>query len=484
MDSTTSAPPAATASPTRTPFRVELRTLLALAWPLVISSSFTTVQIFVDRLFLSWYSPDAVAASLGTVMIFYVPFTLLFSTSSYVVTFVSQYLGAGQPRRTGASVWQGIWFSLASGLGFLLVLPFNGSLMALVDHPPTIRAMEETYFFTLAFAAMPMLLTASISAFFAGRGESRWIMLINVVGTLVNGVLGYGLIFGRFGLPEMGIAGAGWALVIASWCSALTALALFLRPKYREEFGTGSGWRLDRELFLRMMRFGLPSGVQWFLDCVAFTVFVVIVGWLGEVPATASSIAFTINLLSFLPVMGIGQAVTIRVGHYQGQRNPEGSVRATWAGQLIGCVYTLGVAVLYVGFPGMLTDIFRADEPPASWPEIQTMVGHLLIFISVYVFFDSVMTVFCYTLRGAGDTRYITLVSLIFSWPVMIIPTYLSYYYAWGVYAAWCFCTLYIVTLCVAFGLRFLGGRWKTMTVIENRGSEDESAECRVQSAE
>jgi len=453
--------------PIRSPFRVELRTLLALAWPLVISNSFTTIQIFVDRLFLSWYSTDAVAASLGAVMIFYVPFTLLISTAGYVVTFVSQYLGADRPDRVGASVWQGVWFSLISGAGFLLVLPFTGWLMAQVDHPLPIREMEESYFFTLAFAAMPMLLTASISAFFAGRGESRWIMLINVVGTAINGVLGYVLIFGKFGLPEMGIAGAGWALAIASWCSALTALGLFLRPKYRKAFGTTANWRLDPKLFARMMKFGLPSGVQWFLDCTAFTLFVVIVGWLGEVAANASSIAFTINLVAFLPVMGIGQAVTIRVGHYQGQNNPDGSVRAAWAGQLIGCVYTLAVALLYTGFPLMMTNIFRADPVPANWPEVEAMVGTLLIFISVYVFFDSIMMIFSFALRGAGDTRYITLVSLVCSWPVMIVPTWLSYKYNWGLYAAWGFCTLYIFTLCVCFALRFFGGRWKTMKVIE-----------------
>src|SRR5437870_8539394 len=108
-------------------------------------------------------------------------------------------------------------------------------------------------------------------------------MIVDATGMTINASLAYSLIIGHWCLPEMGISGAGWATVIGSSTSAVLALVLFLQPKYREKFGTLSGWKFDRELFFRMMRFGVPNGVQWMLDGLAFTLFVILVGCFGDV---------------------------------------------------------------------------------------------------------------------------------------------------------------------------------------------------------
>src|SRR4051812_44099291 len=100
--------------------------VLKLAWPLIVSNSFTTIQVFVDRLFLTKYDPDAVAAATSAMMLFWIPFVLLFFTSNYVSTFVAQYTGAKRPERVGPSVWQGLYFSLVAGLGFLALIPLSG----------------------------------------------------------------------------------------------------------------------------------------------------------------------------------------------------------------------------------------------------------------------------------------------------------------------------------------------------------------------
>src|SRR5687767_4278421 len=106
--------------------------------------------------------------------------------------------------------------------------------------------------------ALPSLIVASISGFFSGRGDSRTILWINGIGLIVNAVLAWSMIFGKFGLPAMGVAGAGWATVIAMWVSAFLALGLMLRRRFRREHATLSGWRFDPDLFKRVMRFGIP----------------------------------------------------------------------------------------------------------------------------------------------------------------------------------------------------------------------------------
>ena len=162
-----------------------------------------------------------------------------------------------------------------------------------MGHTPALQADEATYLRCLAFAAPPMLLTAAASAFFTGRGDSRTVLGINAVGFAVNGAFGIALIGGNFGFPAWGIAGAGWATVIGSWAAALLALALMLRPRYQKEFATDQLWRFERDLFLRLLRFGLPNGLMVALDGLAFLLFTILVGRMGPVALAATSLTFT-----------------------------------------------------------------------------------------------------------------------------------------------------------------------------------------------
>src|SRR5262245_4743208 len=238
------------------------RELLALALPLIVSQGFMTVQVFVDTILLAWHDPREMAASFPAVMWYWLPFGLLQVTAGYVSTFVAQYTGAGRPRRVGPAVWQGLYFALLAGLLFLLMVPVAPQLIAVGGHTPALQTLEVTYLRCLCFAALPMLVMAAVNGFFSGRGQTWTVLAIEAAGTAVNVVLALVWIFGRAGFPELGIAGAGWATVTGSWTSALLALALLLQPQYREQFDTLRGWRPDRELFGRLMKYGGPAGAQ------------------------------------------------------------------------------------------------------------------------------------------------------------------------------------------------------------------------------
>ncbi len=299
------------------------RELLMLALPLIVSQSFMTVQVFVDTILLSHHDPREMAASFPAVMWFWLPFGLLQVTAGYVSTFVAQYTGAGRPERVGPAVWQGIHFAILAGLSFLLLVPAAHWVIAVGGHTPKLQALEVVYLRCLCFAALPMLVMAAVNGFFSGRGQT-WIVLgIEAAGTAVNVALALVMIFGRAGFPEMGIAGAGWATVVGSWTSALFALSLLLRPRYRKEFRTLSGWRPERELFGRLMKYGGPAGMQVFLDVLVFNVFVQLVGRLGEAATGATTLTIRLNMVAFLPMMGLGQAVSILVGQRLGADRPD-----------------------------------------------------------------------------------------------------------------------------------------------------------------
>jgi MATE family multidrug resistance protein len=445
------------------------RELLRLALPLIISNSFWTLQITIDRVLLGHYSSKAVGAAVDAAMLFWVPFALLQYTAAYASTFVAQYLGAGRPRRAGPVVWQALHFSALGGVAFLMLVPVAAPLAALAGHAPAVAELEATYFACLCFAALPMLVTGAALAFFIGRGDNWTVLLVNAFGLGVNAVLAYAWILGHWGFPRGGIAGAGWATVVGSTASAVLALVLFLRPRYRAEFHAPGGWRLDVALFRRLMRFGLPSGVQVALDVLAFALFTVLVGRMGEAELAATSISFTLNVITVLPSLGLGQAVAVLVGRRLGEDRPDLAERSAWTGFKITGLYMAGMAVVYVAVPGWLASFFRPSGEGGAddWRAVAALVPVLLRFTAVYSLFDGMNLIFSFALKGAGDTRFVTAVLLLLSWPMMVLPTWLAQRYGWGLLWAWAFASAYIIALALVFLARFRGGRWKAMRVIE-----------------
>ena len=449
------------------------RELLALAVPLVLSNGFLTAQITLDRLMLSWYGPSEVAASLPAAMLFWLPFALVQGTAVYVTTFVAQYTGAGRPHRVGPAVWQGLHFSLVTGLLFLAIYPFAPAYVAAGGHEASLQALESAYLRPLCFAALPMLITATVGSFFAGRGSPWAVLVINGVGTAVNAALAYLLIFGEFGFPRLGIVGAGWATVAGSWAAALTALAMFWRPKFRRAFNTLAGWHPERELFARLMKYGGPAGLQMALDVFTFTIFIMLVGRIGPATTAAVSIAITFNLLTFLPMYGMGQAVAILVGQRLGEGRAELAERSTNLGMRWALGYMAVVAVILVTYPGPLIELFRthadlADPAAVPWDEVAVLIPPLLALIAVYSLADAANLVYACALRGAGDTRFVTWLTFALAWPLMVLPTYVVVQRGGSVLLAWCFISFYVFVIAVCFWLRFRTGRWKAMRVIES----------------
>jgi MATE family multidrug resistance protein len=443
------------------------RELLALAWPLIVSNSFFTLQIALDRALLSRHASETVGAAMPAVLLFWTPFAFVQFTANYVSVFVSQYVGAGRPHRVGPAVGQALYFAVGAGLLFVAVVaPFAGGVVAVAGHTDALQVDEAIYLKCLAFAAPPMLLTAAASSFFTGRGDSQTVLGINAVGFAVNGFFCVALIGGSWGFPAWGIAGAGWATVIGSWAAAIVALALMLRPRFRKEFGTDQAWRFEPELFLRLMRFGLPNGLMVALDGLAFLLFTILVGRMGTVPLAATSVTFTLNAVAFLPAMGLAQAVEILVGRRLGEDRPDVAQQTTMMGLWLVGVLMLFAAAAFVGLPDVLLWPFANSHDP-DWPVVSELVVVLLRFVAVYSLFDSVNLVFSFALRGAGDTRFVAIAAFSLAWPTMLLPTWAMVRLGGGVTAAWAFATLYICCLAGLFVVRFWQGKWRSMRVIE-----------------
>lgn len=440
--------------------------LLKLAIPFILSSSFSTIQIFIDRIFINRVSTDAMAATMPTIGYFWTPMALFQFTVMYVTVFVAQYCGAKRLNRVGPVVWQGLYLGAAFGLAFPLLIPIVDSIIAVSHHAPGVQVLERAYFRGLVFAALPMIIVAATNAFFAGRQQSWTVLLVNAAGALTNVILAVPLILWRKNDPEAAMFNAGLAAAISSAVSATLGLVLVFRKKHEADYCTRSGWRFDRELMKRLLKFGLPNGAQFCIEGLAFTAFIILVGGIGTAEGAACGITFSLNLLTFLPVMGLAQGVEVLVGQRQGAEQPDLAARTTHRGAILATAYMTVNAILYCTVPHIMVLPF-VDHDVAEWETVAAIIPVLLMFVAAYSLADGANLVYAFALRGAGDTRFVTATAIVLSWLVMVIPTVFAIQYGWGLYAAWGFATAYVIALAAVFWYRFRGGKWRTMKVIE-----------------
>jgi MATE family multidrug resistance protein len=446
------------------------REVLVIAIPLILSTATWSIQHFVDRMFLTWYSPEAIAAAMPAGMLNFSMVSIFMGTAGYATTFVAQYYGARQFHRIGPALWQGVYISLFGGLLILCAIPFAESFFSLVGHSPLVQQNEVAYFEILCLGGGAYAASYALSGFFSGRGKTWPVLWVNAATTVVNLVLDYALIFGHWGFPELGIRGAGIATVVAGIFSLLMFFALLCSGSNNDTFHTIKGWRLERDLFVRLLRYGFPSGVQFFLEMAGFTAFVLLVGRLGIASLAATNIAFNINTLAFMPMIGCGIAISVLVGQYLGGDKPDRAQSVVYSGFHLTLVYMLSIASAYVLVPDVFVAPFALRADPGEFSEIYGYSIVLLRFVAVYSVFDTMNIIFCSAIKGAGDTRYVMLATVILSVFLFIIPVYLAVVvFELGLMVAWVFATVYITLLGVVFYLRFLGGKWKTMRVIEQR---------------
>ncbi|MEA2116205.1 MAG: MATE family efflux transporter [Thermodesulfobacteriota bacterium] len=438
--------------------------------PLVTGMAATTVMEFTDRVFLSNYSVDAISAVVPAGMTAFLLLCFLGGISGYVSVFIAQYHGSGRPERVGVVLWQGLFFTILSGIFLLLFASIaTAPLFTLVGHSPSIRILEERYLQILCVGGVLFVAAQTLSGFFTGRGQTRPVMLANILGMAINIPLDYALINGFWGLPELGISGAGIATVIAWGMTAgFLALSTF-SPHLRREYRLFETMAVDRQIFSRLLRYGVPGALQFSLDIFAFTFFILMVGRMGAVPLAASNIVISISSLAFMPALGFSFGISSMAGQALGQGKPEAARAAAWSGIHILLIYTLILDLFFIFTPDFFVSIFiHSSEAGSQYEEIITMASKILGLVSIYILLDVFYMIFAAVLKGAGDTRFLLLAISGASLVCMIIPLFVGInYMGMGIYSAW-FCIVgFIATLCLLISWRYRMGRWEKMLVIE-----------------
>jgi MATE family multidrug resistance protein len=451
------------------------RELLKIAWPLIISTGSFSLLNFCDRMFLGWYSPEAFRAAVPAGILCFTMLCGFLALAAYSNTFVAQYFGAREYDKCSTATMQGVWLALLSWPIMLMLIPAGIFLLKISGHGPAVFKEERIYFIILMLGSVSQSVSAAISGFFSGRGDTRTVMVTNVIGNTVNVVLDYLLIFGKFGLPEMGIAGAAIATVIAGWVSPGIMLVLFFSKRIDRQFSTRKALRWDVGQMKRMIRYGGPSGIHLFLDLASFSLFVLLLGRQGEAAAIASNMALSINLFALMPMIGLGIATSIMVGQYMGAERPDLAEKTGWIALKAGLFYTVPLVATFVIFPHFYVNLFGQNDGVAASPEVFDICRQLLIVLVAWGVMDAANFIISGSLKGAGDTHFVMYFHTSLAWSLFAVgELVLVLGFHAGPVAAWLWCLFYISVLSVGFCWRFRSGRWKTIDILERHTPVEE----------
>ena len=284
---------------------------------------------------------------------------------------------------------------------------------------------------------------------------------------LTNVVANYVLIFGKFGVPAMGIAGAAYGTVLGSVCGLAVVAAGYLARANRTEFGIARALRYDAAAMGKLLRFGYPAGVEFFLNLLAFNILILSFHSRGIEAATAVTIVFNWDMVSFIPLIGVNIGVTSLVGRYMGAGSPDTAHRATMSGLRMAWLYACCTLVAFSCFPEALVSVFRPADNAAVFEQAYPMAVHMLRLASLYVLADATILVFSGALRGAGDTFWAMVISVGMHWALVAIQLVMLKGFDVPVETAWLGLCLFIMAFSAIFYTRYRSGRWRLIRVVQ-----------------
>ena len=379
----------------------DLRSLLRIGLPVVVVNLNVTAMQFTDAFMIARLGTEELAAITPPALVFFLLHSFGYGFFSATTTFVSQALGRREAQLCGSLAWQSLYLSLCSGLVVGALLPWTEHIFRLY-HNESIRVLqlEIVYFQVICVALMPMMASMAISNFFIGVQRSAVVIVSSTVALVSNVLLNYGLIFGAWGLPEMGFVGAAWGTLGATVLESLLLLVAFLAPSNARSFGT---WRCRPRVDIQaqMLRVGLPAGGQGALDVASWGLYL---SWLAAFFGTSAQAAATVVIrcmqLAFVPADGIGVATLTLVGHAVGRRDLTLASRRAAMGFVVIGGFMVSIGAFLFLFRTHVLMLFSVE------PGVISIGASALVIVAAVQFFDALNVNYVHALQAVGDTRW------------------------------------------------------------------------------
>ncbi len=371
---------------------------LLLAFPIVLSQIGQVSVSLVDNMMVGHVGTTELAAAAFANSIFMIGMVFGMGLTFGLTPLVGKAFGNNDLKKTTVWLKNGIFTHLV-GSFILTLLMFSVYLfLPMMGQPPEVMELARPYYLLLCVSYFPFMLFFIVKQFFEGLGNTKMAMQITLLANLVNIVVNYVFIFGKWGMPEMGLNGAGVGTLVSRIIMPILFSVYIIRnSRFKRYFILAHYQPMIKQRVLALLKIGLPIGFQLIVEVSAFGIGAIMMGWLGETPLAAHQVALGLASFTYMIALGVSQANTIRVSHQMGVKDYLSMQRASYASTHLVLVFMSFTALLFILGRNYLPLFFTSDV------DVISISASLLIIAAVFQLFDGLQVIMLSTLRGMAD---------------------------------------------------------------------------------
>lgn len=402
----------------------EIKILLILALPLVITGLIEASVGFTSTLMVAHLGHHQLAA-LGLVSILYSTLMIImWGILSATSVLVSQYHGENIPSAVAQVFKDSMILSLILSVPAMILLWNIAPILLLFGQHPDIVALTNKYLHGLAFAMIPDFTGIVMLQFVMGLGHARVNLIFSLLWVPATILCNYIFIFGKWGVPVLGIAGIGWGTALSFWItSIILAIYLYLDPAYHPYLNSGAT-KNEHSRLKELFKVGVPLGGMFCIEVTFFMVLAILMGKISLDALAANQI--TLQFVGQFTVVSfsLAQAITVRMGHTIGGRDIAAAERAGYLGMTLGLIYMSLIAILYWFFPTLLMSLDIQVHNPINIKLVE-LAKQFMIFAALFQLFEIIRITAFGALRGLRDTQFTMLISCVMFWGIALPCGYL-----------------------------------------------------------
>lgn len=414
-------------------FREHIKDTLILAYPVVIGQLGFIMMGVVDSLMVGEIGPVPLAAASLANSIVILIFIIGIGVAYAVTPLVAIEVGAKRFSECSIIFRHALVITIVLSILFASVIFVCSELLKYFNQPPEVAAEAESYTKIIGLSIIPALWFQTCKQFIEGFSFVRPAMIITLAANLVNAACNWILIFGKFGMPALGLDGAGLATLGSRIFMAAALTFYIMKSSIFHKYGISFNLRNIRySMIAKILRIGLPSGFQYFFEVGAFSFAVIMIGWLGTKSLAAHQIAINLASISFMGALGISNAGGIRVGNAVGRQDPTETRKSGFSALILGAAFMGISGLIFIIFREELAALYINDE------SVITIASSLLIIAALFQISDGVQAVGIGICRGLTDVKIPTLITFVAYWILALPVGYLlGFVLKLGVQGVW-----------------------------------------------
>ncbi len=422
-----------------------------LAYPVIIGQLGLIMMGVVDSLMVGELGAVPLAAASLANSLFFLTIIIGIGVSNVVTPLVAISVGAKKWEQCGIYFRQSLLVNFSVGTFLMIVIYFVADIIKYFHQPPEVIVYASSYMKILSYSVLPLMLFQTYKQFIEGLSSTKPAMVVTLLANIVNIFGNWVFIFGKLGMPELGLDGAGLSTLFCRIFMGIAMMYYVMKSVKFKDYNVNFHFKnINLPIIKKILKLGLPSGFQYFFEIGAFSFAIIMIGWLGAKQLAAHQIAINLASISYMAVLGVSSAGGIRVGNAVGRQNTSEIRRAGFVALFSGSFIMIASGIIFITMRNILPELYINDN------EVIKIASSLLIIAALFQLSDGTQAVGLGILRGLTDVKIPTFITFISYWLIGLPIGYLlGFNFGYGVQGIWIGLLLGLTSSAILLTYRF-----------------------------